>query len=84
MEVPQPPPPNNSMMNFIVWNCRGAQSPDFSRNFHSMLDYHLPSLVVLVEAHITDHHHIMDDFQLTHMAEVPVVRHVGGITLFWS
>lgn len=84
MEVPQPPPPNNSMMNFIVWNCRGAQSLDFCRNFRSMLNYHSSSLVVLVGTHITDHHHIRDDFQFTHMAEVSVVGHARGITIFWS
>lgn len=61
-------PPNNHNMNFVILNCRGARSPDFQRNFRSLLDYHHPSLVVLLETHLDNHLPLRDDFSFTNMS----------------
>lgn len=71
-------------MHYIIWNCRGSQSPDFRRNFRYLLDYHHPALVVLIERHISYHTAVMDDFQFTNMAQVPAEGSSGGIVVFWS
>ncbi|KAK4706415.1 hypothetical protein R3W88_034019 [Solanum pinnatisectum] len=39
------PPSLNRSMNIIIWNCRGANGPDFRRNFLSLLDWHKPPLI---------------------------------------
>lgn len=49
-----------------------------------MLDYHRPSLVVLVKTHLADHQFIRDNFNFTNMEEAPTEGHSGGIALFWS
>lgn len=74
---------NNMNMNFIVWNCTGAPSPDFRRNFRSLLDYHRPTLVALLENHLADHQDLRADFQFSDMAQVPAVGHSGGLVLLW-
>lgn len=70
-------------MNFIVWKCRGAQLPDFRRNFRSILDYHRPSLVALLETHLSDHQALREDFEFFDMAQVFVEGQSGGIVLLW-
>lgn len=47
--------PHTNSMNFIIWNCRGAQSDEFRQNFRSVLDYYKPPLVVLLEMHLQDY-----------------------------
>lgn len=76
--------PNNNNMNLIIWNCRWAQSVDFRRNFRSLLDYHHPSLVVLLETHYADHQHMKEEFSFTGMAEVAVIGQSGGIVILWN
>lgn len=77
-DPPNPLPPN---MNFIIWNCRGSQSPDFCRNFRYLLDYYYPTLVVLIETHLSDHMTLRDDFQFTNMEQVPAEGNSGGIVV---
>lgn len=67
-----PHPQINPHMNFVIWNCRGARSSEFRCSFRSLLDYHHPSLVVLLEMHLYEHMHLRDDFNFTSMASVAV------------
>nr|XP_009608634.1 uncharacterized protein LOC104102589 isoform X2 [Nicotiana tomentosiformis]XP_016484051.1 PREDICTED: uncharacterized protein LOC107804638 isoform X2 [Nicotiana tabacum] len=83
MQGSQLPNQSNNYMNFIIWNCRGAQSPEFRRNFHSPLDYHPPSLVALLETHRVEHQTLKEDFHFTGMAEVAAVGQSGGIAILW-
>lgn len=55
---------SSDTMNFVIKNFRGCQSPDFRRNFHNMLNYYKPTLVILVETHLTNHAPLRDDFEL--------------------
>ncbi|XP_019223733.1 PREDICTED: uncharacterized protein LOC109205474 isoform X1 [Nicotiana attenuata] len=70
-------------MNFIIWNCRGAQSDDFRRNFRSLLDYNRPSLVVLLETHCQNHQTVKEDFNFTSLIEVAANVQSGGIAILW-
>lgn len=67
----------------MLWNCRGANNNDFRRNFHSLLDYHSPTLVVLFETHMHDHTVLRDDFYFTNFYEVPATGQAGGIVILW-
>lgn len=55
-------PTRNTSMNMIIWNCRGASSTYFRRDFRAMLDYHRPSIVALLEIKLDDHHGLVQDF----------------------
>ncbi|KAK4731090.1 hypothetical protein R3W88_024078 [Solanum pinnatisectum] len=71
-------------MNFIVWNCRGGNGPDFRRNFRSILDCHKPPLVALLETKMQNHQVLLDDFPFNKMIEVPVVGNSSGIVVLWD
>ena len=50
----QPPTILNIIsMKILLWNCRGAGNPNFRRNFVELMRYHQPSIVMLVETHIS-------------------------------
>nr|XP_016444253.1 PREDICTED: uncharacterized protein LOC107769541 [Nicotiana tabacum] len=70
-------------MNFIIWNCRGALSTEFRRNFRSLLDYNRPALVVLLETHCQTHQNVKENFNFDGMIEVAATRHFGGIAILW-
>lgn len=70
-------------MQIIIWNCRGAQSPNFCRNFKSLLNYHQPTLVALLEIHLQNYTHLRDDFGFNSMAQAPTDGQSGGIALLW-
>ncbi|KAG5584575.1 hypothetical protein H5410_045009 [Solanum commersonii] len=83
--TPMLTPPNlNRSMNFIVWNCRGGNGPDFRRNFRSLLDCHKPPIVALLETKMQNHQVLLDDFPFNKMIEVPVVGDSGGIVVLWD
>ncbi|XP_019244264.1 PREDICTED: uncharacterized protein LOC109224131 [Nicotiana attenuata] len=75
--------PTQPEMNFMLWNCRGANNTDFRRNFRLLLDYHGPTLVVLFETHMHDHTVLCDDFHFTNFYKVPATGQAGGIVLLW-
>lgn len=77
--IPQPQTPHNKSMQMIIWNCMGAQSTDFRRNFQSLLNYHKPVLVALLEKHLQDHEQLKEDFNFINMAQAPATGHSGGI-----
>lgn len=74
----------NFSMNLIIWNCSGAGNADFRRNFRSMIDYHMLSLVALLETKLTDHHNLVHDFGFTSLIKKPTNGNSGGIVLMWN
>ncbi|XP_075108967.1 uncharacterized protein LOC142180792 [Nicotiana tabacum] len=69
-------------MNFIIWNCGGAQSDDFRRNFRSLLDYNRPSLVVLLETHCQSYQTVKEDFNFNGLIEVSAIGQSGGLLFY--
>ncbi|XP_075084702.1 uncharacterized protein LOC142167957 [Nicotiana tabacum] len=61
-----------------------AGNTDFRRTFRSMLDYHKPNVVALLETRLADHHNIMEDFEFSGIAQVPTQGNSGGMTLVWN
>nr|XP_009775748.1 PREDICTED: uncharacterized protein LOC104225604 [Nicotiana sylvestris] len=76
--------PNDTYMNFIIWNCRGVRSADFRRNFRSLLDYNHPSLVVILKTHCRDHQHLKEEFNFNGLLEEPAIGQLGGIAILWA
>ncbi|OIT04850.1 hypothetical protein A4A49_21737 [Nicotiana attenuata] len=82
METETPHSPlNNQSMQFVICNCRGAQSPELKHNFRSMLNYHKPALVALLETHMQDHETLKSEFGFSHLAQSPTEGISGGIAL---
>lgn len=71
-------------MNCVIWNCRGAQSSEFIRNFRSLLNYYQPPLVVLLETHLMDHNLIKEDFIFTNLSQAPATGQAWGIVVLWN
>ncbi|MCD7447947.1 hypothetical protein HAX54_036315 [Datura stramonium] len=72
-------------MTLMIWNCRGSEQDDFRTSYRSMLDYHRPALVLLLETHMTNHQYLADDFEFTDIANVPATGgNSGGMALVWK
>jgi len=75
---------SNRSMNIIVWNCRGCNDPDFRRNFRSLLDWHKPLVVALLETKMQDHQPLLENVSFNKMIEVLVVGNSSGIVVLWD
>ncbi|KAF3627037.1 hypothetical protein FXO37_30068 [Capsicum annuum] len=78
------PPRLNRSMNIIIWNCRGGNNPEFKRNFRSLVDWHKPPLVALLETKKQNHQALLDKFPFTRMIEVPAAGNSGGLAILWN
>ncbi|KAH0632709.1 hypothetical protein KY284_035504 [Solanum tuberosum] len=76
--------PINKSMNLIVWNRRGCNEDDFRRNFRSLIDWHKPPLVALVETKMQDHQPLLDNFPFNTMIQVPANGNSGGLVMLWD
>ncbi|KAH0652418.1 hypothetical protein KY290_030851 [Solanum tuberosum] len=74
----------NRTMNIIIWNCKGCNGDDFRRNFRSLIDWHKPPLVALVETKMQDHQPLLDNFPYTNMIQVPSIGSSGGLAILWD
>ncbi|KAH0765497.1 hypothetical protein KY285_001368 [Solanum tuberosum] len=74
----------NRAINIIIWNCRGCNGDDFRRNFRSLIDWHKPPLVALVETKMQDHQPLLDNFPYTNMIQVPSIGSSGGLAILWD
>lgn len=68
-------------MNLIICNCKGANGLDYRRHFRSLLDWHKPPLVALLETKMHNHQSLLEDFPFTRMIEVPLIGNSGGIVV---
>ncbi|KAM3238895.1 hypothetical protein P3L10_013928 [Capsicum annuum] len=78
------PPRLNRSMNIIIWNCRGGNNPEFKRNFRSLVNWHKPPLVALLETKKQNHQALLDKFPFTRMIEVPAAGNSGGLAILWN
>ncbi|KAF3623618.1 hypothetical protein FXO38_30663 [Capsicum annuum] len=73
------PPRLNKSMNLIIWNCREPNNPEFRRNFRSLVDWHKPPRVALLETKMQDHLVLLNDFSFNRVIEVPTIGNAGGL-----
>ncbi|KAM3379360.1 hypothetical protein P3S68_011774 [Capsicum galapagoense] len=78
-----PPGPSISI-NTILWNCRGGNNPECKRNFRSLVDWHKPPLVALLETKMQDYQALLDEFPFTRMIDVPAIGNSGGLAILWD
>ena len=75
-----------SMSNMFIWNCQGASSNEFRRLLLFLLKIHKPSLLVLVEPHIsgvtTDK--VIISFNYPHSFRVEAEGFSGGTWVLWT
>ncbi|KAF3675057.1 hypothetical protein FXO37_06079 [Capsicum annuum] len=71
-------------MTLMIWNCRGSEQFDFRKSYRSMLDYHRPGMVLLLETHMTEQKDLAYDFCFTNIADVPAIGRSGGMALVWK
>lgn len=79
----------NLQMNLIIGNLRGANGPDFRPNFRSLVDWHKPPLVALLQTKMQDHLVLLNDFSFNKIIEVSAIGNAGGslqcgMILCWS
>ncbi|KAF3684304.1 hypothetical protein FXO37_01394 [Capsicum annuum] len=73
------PPRLNKSMNLIIWNCREPNNPEFRRYFRSLVDWHKPPRVALLETKMQDHLVLLNDFSFNRVIEVPTIGNAGGL-----
>ncbi|KAK4713659.1 hypothetical protein R3W88_019566 [Solanum pinnatisectum] len=78
------PPNSNRSMTLIIWNCRGCNNKDFHRNFRSLIDWHKPPPITLVETKMSDHQVLIDEYSFTNMIQVPSVGNSRSLVLLWD
>jgi hypothetical protein len=73
-------------MKILLWNCRGAGNPNFRRNFATLMRYHHPAIVVLVETCISGQCAASVSMALgfDRVIRSDVMGFSGGIWLLWN
>jgi len=61
----------------MIWNGRGSEQFDFYKIFFSLLDYHRPTMVFLLETHRTHYQYLEDEFSFIDVVNVPSIRDCG-------
>lgn len=74
----------NQPINFIIWNVRGANNPNFRRNLRELMDTHKPSLIALLETRMATHISILEEFNFTEMIKVSAEGQAGGMVILWN
>ena len=42
-----------TMMNVLIWNCRGAMKPEFRKSVMDLVEWHSPILMVITETRMS-------------------------------
>ncbi|XP_019255050.1 PREDICTED: uncharacterized protein LOC109233625 [Nicotiana attenuata] len=77
------PPTLNPLMNFIIWNVRGANSAEFKRHCSEMVKLHKPMMLVLLETKMADHKKLTEELQFDMHIQFPAIGHSRGIVIMW-
>nr|XP_009627879.1 uncharacterized protein LOC104118359 [Nicotiana tomentosiformis] len=78
------PSQNTLLMNFIIWNARGANNAEFYRHGASMVKLHNPALLVLLDTRMTDHKNLTTELKFSAQFQTPYVGKSGGIVVMWK
>lgn len=74
--------PMNRATCFVVRKTRGANNPNFNRNFRELIRHHNPCMVALLETKMDNYHSIKNDFGFDEFLEVPATGRSGGSCFF--
>ncbi|OIT39766.1 hypothetical protein A4A49_00232 [Nicotiana attenuata] len=68
-------PNMNPLMNFIIWNVRGANNTEFRKHCPEMVKMHKPAMLVLLETKPVDHKKLTEELQYDMHIRFPAVGH---------
>lgn len=77
-------PQNPTMLNFILWNARGANSAIFQRRCEALVKAPKPALLVHLETKMADHKNITDALKFDAFVQSPAEGMPGGIVVMWK
>lgn len=80
----QNPPQLDRVTKLIIWNYKGANGQDFRRSFRSLINWHKPPLVALLETKMQDYLVLRNDFPFNRIIEVPTIGNDGGLVVMWD
>lgn len=69
------------VMNFIIWNTRGANSSKFRRHYSYMVKLHNPAMFFLLETRMADHKHLTSELQFNAQIQSPAAGQSSGIVV---
>ncbi|XP_075076902.1 uncharacterized protein LOC142163507 [Nicotiana tabacum] len=72
------------LMNFIIWNARGANSTEFYRHCAYMVKLHNLVVLFLLETRMADHTHLTVEIQLSAQFQSPTIGQYVGIVVMWK
>lgn len=74
----------NLMMDFIIWNARGANNASFRRQCGAMVNIHKPALLVLLETKMTEHQSLTKELKFDSQIQSAANGLSGGIVIMWN
>lgn len=80
-------PPNNrlhSLMNFIIWNVKEANSATFRRQCDTMVKMHKPAMLVLLETSMAEHLSLTKAFNFDAHIQSSAIGQSRGIVIMWK
>ena len=75
--------PFYTMMNILIWNCRGAMKPEFRKTVIDLVEWHSPILMVITETRMSGARveEIIESLPFDRHAVSDTIGFVGGIWL---
>lgn len=72
------------LMNYIIWNTRGANNAEFCRHCKSMISIHKSIMLVLLETKMVDHSSLTDEFGFQCHIKSSAIRASRGLVIMWT
>ncbi|XP_075091723.1 uncharacterized protein LOC142171904 [Nicotiana tabacum] len=72
------------LMNFIIWNSKGANSAKFRRHCSSMVKLHNLTVLLLLETHMADYKHLANELHFSDQFQSPTNGQSGDIVVMWK
>lgn len=77
-------PELSTLMNFIIWNIRGANNASFRRQCDTMVKMHKPAMLVLLETRMTEHNRLTQALHFDAQIQSTANGLSGGIVIMWK
>ena len=73
-------------MNFLIWNCRGAQKPTFQNYIHELTQKHDPTIFVIMETKLGGIRakEITERLPFDGAIHTETIGLSGGLLLLWN
>ncbi|KAG5610110.1 hypothetical protein H5410_021391 [Solanum commersonii] len=72
------------MMNFIIWNARGTNSASFRLQCDSIVMFHIPALLVLLETNMIEHRNLTEEINFDTQIQIVSNGFSSGNVIMWK